>query len=250
VSKVVDLPAVVARGREFERELSDLKRQLGPAGFWYPYSTLGNLVHLEALLTGEHRQLDAVLGDGVVADIGGADGDLAFFLEQLGYRVHLIDNPPTNFNGLRGARMLKDALSSSVEIFEVDLDSQFTLPQARYETVLFLGIAYHLKNPYYAFEHLARSARRCLVSTRVIRFDPSKETHLRHLPVAYLVDPLETNNDPTNYWMFSETGLRRLLSRAGWDVLDFITVGNTEDSEPATAEGDERAFCLLQSTRA
>ena len=47
--------------------------------------------------------------------------------------------------------------------------------------------------------------------------------------------------------MFSEAGLRRVLDRAGWDVLDFITLGNTTTSDPATNAGDERAFCLVRS---
>ncbi len=245
----LEISTVAAHAAEFQQELADLKHRLASPEFWYPYSTLSNLHHLNTLLTGERRELDTVLREGVVADIGGADGDLAFFLERLGFRVHLIDNPPTNWNGLRGARLLKEALSSSVEIFEVDLDAQFALPVQRYDAVFLLGIVYHLKNPFYAFERLAESTPQCFVSTRITRLDGDKETQLRHLPVAYLVDPSETNNDPSNYWIFSETGLRRLLSRTGWEVADFITLGNTTDSNPASPEGDERAFCLLESTR-
>jgi hypothetical protein len=122
----------------------------------------------------------------------------------------------------------------------------------------FLGILYHLKNPLGALESLARSARYALVSTRIARYNlaPTAPTgddvnkvrvDLRSVPAAYLVDNFETNNDPTNYWMFSEAGLRRVLDRAGWDVLDFITLGNTATSDPATNEGDERAFCLVRS---
>ena len=70
---------------------------------------------------------------------------------------------------------------------------------------------------------------------------------LQPLPVAYLLDPTECNNDNTNYWIFSEAGLRRILSRTGWDILDFITLGNDRDSDPASPKGDERAFCLVRS---
>jgi hypothetical protein len=47
--------------------------------------------------------------------------------------------------------------------------------------------------------------------------------------------------------MFTEAGLRRILDRCGWDVLDFATFGNTTDSDPASREGDERAFCFVRS---
>jgi hypothetical protein len=145
-----------------------------------------------------------------------------------------------------------------VDIHEVDLDARFDLPGERYGLAFFLGILYHLKNPLGALESLARSARYALVSTRIARYNlaPKAPTTgpvnmarvvLQSIPLAYLVDTFETNNDPTNYWMFSEAGLRRVLDRAGWDVLDFITLGNTTTSDPATNAGDERAFCLVRS---
>ena len=82
---------------------------------------------------------------GKIADIGGADGDLAFFLEQMGLSVDLIDNEPTNFNQLDGARVLKEALHSNVTIRTVDLDSQFTLSGEKYDSIFLLGVLYHLK---------------------------------------------------------------------------------------------------------
>ena len=42
-------------------------------------------------------------------------------------------------------------------------------------------------------------------------------------------------------------GLRRILHRTGWDVLDYMSVGNTTQSDPASPGGDERAVCLLRS---
>jgi hypothetical protein len=194
-------------------------------------------------------------------DIGCADGDMAFFLESLGCKAHVVDYAPTNYNGMQGVRLLKSELSSSIEIHEVDLDSQFRLPQETFGLAFFLGILYHLKNPYYALESLAKSARYCLISTRIAKFDtrhiepdvrsanllPDKRTNLSRLPVAYLLDVLEANNDSTNYWIFSDAGLRRILKRTGWDICDYMTVGNTTNSDPASAEGDERAFCLVKS---
>ena len=67
------------------------------------------------------------------------------------------------------------------------------------------------------------------------------------LPVAYLLGHRETNADPTNFWVFSDAGLRRIIERANWHVMDFVTMGNTVNSDPVTPEGDERAYCLLRS---
>ena len=239
-------------------ELATKKQGLAPRDFgWYPYGTLDNFYILTKLLTGANRSFLDSVGDGLIVDIGAADGDVAFFLESHGYRVHVVDYPPTNFNGCRGIRLLKQALNSNVEILETDLDSQFVLPSRRYELAFFFGILYHLKNPYMALESLAKSARHAFISTRVTRFNIAKgaegskinrtRIELRDTPIGYLVAADETNNDATNFWMFSEAGLKRILNRCGWDIVDFMTLGNITDSDPATAQGDERAFCYVRS---
>lgn len=260
----MDIAEMKGRALTFMSELEARKSALAPSSFaWYPYNTLSNFLHLDALLTGEHRSLLELIGDKSVVDVGCADGDTAFFLETLGCTVQTIDYAPTNYNSLQGVRLLKNALSSSVEIHEIDLDAQFLLPQEEYGLVFFLGILYHLKNPYYALETLAKSCEYCLISTRIAKFSthnaeydtrltkpiPGKRTDFSHLPIAYLLDEREANNDSTNYWIFSDTGLRRILERTGWDICDFMTVGNTANSDPASAEGDERAFCLVKSRK-
>jgi hypothetical protein len=161
--------------------------------------------------------------------------------------MRAIDNPPTNFNGMRGVRELKAALGSRVEIAEMDIDSQFQLDGGPYGAVFLFGILYHLKNPIFVLETLARHARYILLTTRVARFTPDGRTGLRDLPVGYLLSEGETNRDATNYWIFSEAGLRRLLDVSGWEICDYMTLGNTASSDPRTWQGDERAFCFASS---
>ena len=183
-----------------------------------------------------------------VADIGAADGDLAFTLEDAwGWEVDIVDTAPTNMNGLDGARALRDHFGSRVSVHDIDLDRQFRLPRDRYGLIFLLGILYHLQNPFFVLRELATRSTPLLLSTKVARFAGPQRTPIDDLPVGYLVAPLETNNDPTNYWVFSPAGLARLVDRAGWDVLDALNVGNTEASDPATPENDEREFMLLRS---
>jgi tRNA (mo5U34)-methyltransferase len=184
------------------------------------------------------------IGDEPVADICCADGDLAFFLESTGCRVHAFDWPVTSHNGMRGVRAVRDALPSRVEVFATDLDGQFTLP-AEYKVVFLLGALYHLKNPFYVLEMISRHSQYCLLSTRIAARTPDGSNWIRDLPVAYLVSEDELNQDNTNYWIFSETGLRRLLTRTNWEVLEFMTTGARGESDPIHA--DERAFFLLRS---
>ncbi len=248
VRDICDIKEALAASIEFSRLLEAKKSSLKPQGFkWYPYGTLNNFIHLDNLLTGQNRLLFSMIDGQPVADIGAADGDTAFFLESLGLKAEIIDHAPTNFNSLQGARALKEALASSVDIHDVNLDEKFQLPNRHYGLVFFLGILYHLKNPYAVLESLARHTHYCLISTRTAKYTPDMGTNLSQAPVAYLVDEYELNNDSTNFWIFTHEGLTRILKRTGWDILDRMSVGNTVTSEPSSAAGDERTFILAKS---
>lgn len=246
----LDISEIKTKAIDFDKKLTDIKYKLLPKSFsWYPYGSMNNFVHLEKLLTWKNRGIFDPEKIRTILDIGPADGDNSFFLESLGFKVDIIEYAPTNFNGIKGAKLLKKKLKSKIIIYEMDLDSQFKLPRKSYDMVFFQGTLYHLKNPYYALEKLAISCRYCYLSTRVTKFAPDKRTNLSKFSLAYLVDERETNNDPTNYWMFTNMGLKRILKRTGWKILDYMTVGNILNSDPVTKKGDERAFCLLKSIR-
>lgn len=230
---------------EFEKRLRAAKDQLEPPTFWYPHDTLGNLITFGQLETGERLTLEALRGL-TIADIGAADGDVAFFLETLGNRVDIVEHGPTNFNGLRGATRMKEHLGSSVTISDVNLDDAFTLPRERYDVAFLLGILYHLKNPFNVMERLARCAETCFLSTKVAKYAGSPAQRISSLPVAYLLAPRE-NNDPTTFWIFSDSGLKRLLDRAGWEIVSYTTTGDVLGSDPSEPKHDERAFCYLRS---
>ncbi|MCW3028962.1 MAG: hypothetical protein JWN81_2173 [Solirubrobacterales bacterium] len=237
-------------GGEAER-LRIARSEIGDGIAWYPYDILANVIHIDTMLSGENRDLDRLAQGSPVADIGAADGDLAFALERLaGWQVDVVDTAASNMNALRGAKALRDHLGSRVQIHDVDLDRQFALPRESYGLIFLLGILYHLQNPYYVLRELASRSSYCLMSTKVARFAGPNRTPIGDLPLAYLVAPDETNNDPTNYWVFSPAGVERLVQRTGWTTLERLHVGNTADSDPATPENDERMFMLLHSRTA
>lgn len=213
---------------------------------WYNYGTLHNFAHLKDLITPE---IDRQFGSSRrIADIGAADGDLSFFLESLGYQCDIYDYPPTNMNGLKGANYVKQALSSNVGIFSVDLDSQFEFTKA-YDLVFMLGILYHLKNPFYVLETLSRKVGTLFVSTRIARFPRQGGPDLSGYPMAYLVSAEECNNDATNFWIFTDAGVKRLFERTGWTISGFRNVGDVTTSNPQDMSRDERIFAVLQSRR-
>lgn len=236
----------------FAQRLAGIRQRVSPpeGRCWYPYGSISNFWNLDQVLTGENRALFSNMQGKVIADIGAADGDMGLFLSSLGADVDLIDNPPTNMNGFQGAMTLKTELGVNAKLHAVDLDSQFRLPR-RYNLALFLGVLYHLKNPFYALEQLASSVSLAVLSTRVTAYsaDPDRpRTQLAPLPVAYLLDADESNNDATNFWVFTDAGLRRLLHRTGWDIVDYkLLGGDMKTSDPYSSAGDRRAFCLIRS---
>ena len=215
---------------------------------WYQYDTLSNLMHVDALLHGRYRNLNALADGFPVADIGAGDGDLAFVLEMAaGWDVDIIDTAVSNQNALRGAAFLKAALRSSAAIYDINLDSQFRLPCEHYGLVFLLGILYHLQNPFYVLRELAHHSSYCIMSTRVARLAGRNRVEIGRLPVAYLVGRTELNNDPTNYWIFSPAGVERLAERTGWEIISSLSRGDTSTSVPDSNDGDERMFLLLRS---
>jgi tRNA (mo5U34)-methyltransferase len=242
-----DFSEVVTRGRVFREEMRLRKRQLGDVGFdWYPYDTLSSLTHLDRLLTGPNRLL---FGEKRlrILDVGCQDGDFSFFLERLGHDVVALDHRLYNHNGMQGVRALRGALGSGIQLHEIDVDQQFSLPHDTYDLVLLLGVLYHLRNPFYALEELARRGSHCLLSTRIARRLPGGAEMPPGVALAYLLGDRELNNDETNYFIFSEPALKTMLQRTHWELCDYLTVGEREISEPARLDLDERAFCLVKS---
>lgn len=244
-----DVSELKKQAAQFRARLLRTKAQIGTAQFeWYPYDTLSAFDPLDRLLTGRHRFLLELAEDQPILDLGCQDGDLSFFFESLGCEVHAVDLPDWNYNQMRGVARLREALQSRIQVHQIDLDSQFTLPSGTFGLALFFGVLYHLKNPFQALEILASRARYCLLSTRIAQVTPGRRVRIQDQPLAYLLNPGETNKDSTNYWIFSEEGLRRLIQRSGWQLCEFITSGCTRDSDPVRGGRDERAFCLLRST--
>lgn len=239
----ISITDLQARALTFISTMSTLRQGLKPDFSWYPYDIVSNIWHLSPMM----ENLTGLFGPGKrIADVGAADGDLAFFLESLGNTCDIYDNPPTNMNGLEGAAALKGALNSAVTINALDLDTQFAIPR-RYDLLVFLGILYHLKNPFYVLEQLASVSEYMLISTRITRHLYTGGPDQSHLPIAYLVGEDELNDDPTNYWVVTEAGLKRLVGRAGWDIVAFRTVGDTVGSLPNDNAHDERGFAILKS---
>lgn len=244
----MNISQLVELGFAFKQKLDATKAALAADFEWYPYDSLSNLVHLDKLLSGERRELLDLIGSGGrILDLCCADGELAFFFESLGCPVDAVDHPIGNYNSMEGVAALGRALGSRAVISQVDLNQPFMLPKNRYAAVFFFGALYHVKNPFHVMETLARHTRYCFLSTRIANTLPGG-ARVDAEPVAYLAGHDEVNDDDSNYWIFSRTGLERLLARTHWRVLEVSTAGATEYSDPVHPDRDERAFVLAESS--
>ena len=235
--------------KQFQNYLAGIKSRtpLDPRVSWYPWPSLAALDVLDTMLNGDPAALMDLIGRDPVLDVGCGDGDVAFFLETLGVRIDVIDRALTNYNALLGVRALKQQLGSAIRIHVVDLDTRPHLPSSHYGFTVMLGVLYHLKNPFLVLETLARASRYIFLSTRIASLSPDRKRSFGDLPIAYLVEEDELNNDKSNFWIFSEKALRRVLRRSGWDVLHYVTSGPAAESDPVTPKGDVRAFVLAKS---
>lgn len=248
MAEPLDISQIAAKAAQFQHTIDRTKASLRDKNInWYPYDSLGNVTHLAGLLTGANRTLIGSHHGEAILDIGCGDGLVGLFLETLGYDVVAIDHPAYNHNGMRGVRALKHALSSNMVIAEVDLDRQFEIPGDCYVLTFMLGVLYHLQNPLYVLEQVARRSTYCFASTRIARKFPGGRPIPDDLAVAYLLDDKELNDDNSNYFIFSDRGLRVALRRTQWDVLDYKSVGDRLHSDPVSLTNDERVFCLLKS---
>jgi tRNA (mo5U34)-methyltransferase len=241
------MPTLTDAAREFRARLAAI-RQGHPQVGWYPYDTLANTAHLDRLLGADSfGRLHHLLEGGRCADIGTGDGDLAFLLEHLGYAVDPVDNTASSNHGDQGFETLRAALGSRLTLHNLDLDRTISYPHDDYQLVFLLGVLYHLKNPFLVLDELARRSRYLILSTRIMRRLPSSSKNLSDQSVAYLVDADELNDDDSNFWIFTETSLARLLRRCHWKLEHRVTLNSNSKSDPVSADRDERIFCLARS---
>jgi tRNA (mo5U34)-methyltransferase len=229
---------------DFRDVLRRAKAQAGADFEWYRYDSLASLAHARDFLTAD---LEAVAREKGVLDLGCGDGDLSFYFESLGCAVTAVDHPAPNHNGMRGVRLLRRVLDSRIELREADVDTCFPRFERRFGLTLLLGVLYHLKNPFYVLDNIARISDYCIMSTRIARNFPKLGRIPDGTACAYLLAADELNQDNTNFWIFSAAGLDLLLKRSGWRILAEQSAGDTIDSDAVSLDRDERKFCLLRS---
>lgn len=230
--------------------LLQAREDVGKKVSLYPYGSYRNLTHLDQLLSDQGTDFATLIANKRILDIGCGDGDMAFLCEMLGAReVAAIDWPDTNFNFMQGVRALREQLHSRIHVISGNLEDMDMSFLGIWDMILFLGTLYHLPNPIRVLRKLSVIAAQIFSSTRVLDVLPGEtKPQLSERQVGYLLTPLESNNDNTNWWILSEAAVKVMFERSGWRVLRSRRIDPLVGAaEPADPKKDGRVFLSARS---
>jgi len=234
----------------------------------YPYDIMGANFSIIVDLLEKSGSPDFLSenGIGTVLDLGGANGDLAFVFAGTGCETTLVDLTISYQNSPLAASLINLQLGANVRVIDFSIDGHFdhndlidhtvNLGQFNhkshsgiYDLVICFGLFYHLKNPFAFLESVRNICRYCILGTWLMSYLPDNTTRVRETSLAYILGTGELNNDPSNYWIFTDSSFRRIVERAGFSIVSSASAFGREDkmSNPVDVNYGERGFLLLRS---
>ena len=168
------------------------------------------------------READAIFDFDVsgrsVLDIGAWDGFFSFEAEQRGAAGvlstdHFCWSGP-GWGTKEGYDFAHGVLGSSNRSEDVDVFSLDPEVQGRFDTVLFLGVLYHLKDPYGGLERAAAMSRDMLVVETETACNDYPHPVLRHF------EGTSMNDDPTNFFAPNTACLSAMLREMGFSRIE------------------------------
>jgi tRNA (mo5U34)-methyltransferase len=115
----------------------------------------------------------------------------------------------------RCIELARAAIAPTLEVMDVDIPDLSVARVGQFDIVLFLGVFYHLKNPFAALEHIAPLARECLIV----------ETHLdaadNPRPAMIFYPGAELGEDHTNWWGPNRACVEAMLASVGFREVQF-----------------------------
>jgi tRNA (mo5U34)-methyltransferase len=132
---------------------------------------------------------------------------------------HRLEETPQALPGKRGFDTARQALGSKVEVVVDDFMSMDLGRLGTFDVVFFLGVLYHMKDPFRALRRLASLTREvAIVETAAIAV-PGKE----NAALCEFYETGELNGDPTNWWAPNARALAGMIRAAGFRAVDIIT---------------------------
>ncbi|MET3763022.1 methyltransferase domain-containing protein [Sphingomonas sp. UYEF23] len=155
-----------------------------------------------------------------VLDIGAWDGFFSYEAERRGAgRVLATDHfcwSGPGWGNRDGFDFIHRARDSQVESLDIDVLDLSPEALGTFDVVLFLGVLYHVKDPYSCLEAAARMCSDHLIIETVTALP------LEPLPAMRLYKPGELGGDPTNFWAPNLPALEVMLENFGFTSVEFL----------------------------
>jgi tRNA (mo5U34)-methyltransferase len=223
-----------------EQAAAALQEQVDAVPYWWHSIDLGHGVVTPGGSGDTSRSLrrlalpDDLTGK-TVLDIGAWDGYYSFECERRGAkRVVASDLFAWRYSSKAGFDLARAALGSRVEDMEIDVFDISPDTVGMFDIVLFLGVLYHLRDPFLGLAHAASVTRELLVI----------ETHVDLLdlerPAIALYPGNELNDDATNWCGPNVPALFGMLTALGFDpeLVDLEPQVGDEEWLRATGTGN------------
>jgi len=168
------------------------------------------------------READCIFKMGMegrsMLDIGAWDGFFSFEAERRGSKDilstdHFCWSGP-GWGTKEGYDFTHKSWSSRARSQDVDVFSLDPKDQGSFDVVLFLGVLYHLKDPYGGLERAAAMTKDLLVVETVTDCNHTDIPVMRH----YL--GTELDKDPTNFFAPNTTCLESMLREMGFETIE------------------------------
>lgn len=182
--------------------------------------TISGLGSYEVLKRRADRLFEGRIRGRSVLDVGAWDGFFSFEAEKQGAaRVLATDHycwSGPGWGSKAGFDYVHAKTGSNVESLDIDVLDLSCHTVGTFDVVLFLGVLYHLKDPFGGLERVASICKETLmIETAGAMFDCPE-------PVMRFYLGAELNNDATNFWVPNPRCLENMLREVGFKEVEFL----------------------------
>jgi tRNA (mo5U34)-methyltransferase len=166
-----------------------------------------------------------------VLDVGTWDGYYAFHAEKMGakevvavdhfmWNVHK-DDTSGNRESKRGFDIAKKLLNSNVKEYDIDIDDMKPDMLGMFDSIIYAGVFYHLKNPYKSIEildSLLNTNGRIMIESHMCNIN-------NPIPLMQFHPKASLNNDSCNYWSPNGACLKAIFEEIGNYTIESLIEG-------------------------
>lgn len=176
----------------------------------------------------EKLRLPNDLSGKTVLDIGAWDGLFSFEAEKRGAKRVLATDiwyePKMDKEwwedireGMKGFLTAREILNSKVEYKNIDVYDISPETVGMFDIVLFLGVLYHLKDPFLALRNVASVTKEmAIVETHAVK------TRNENVPLMRFHPTVELGANPSNWWSPNLLCLKRLMLGSGFKRVEVV----------------------------